>query len=52
MDTILRLEDFCDMQKFNEILANWSESTHMAAIVMDTENNYIAGPTDFQSIAA
>ena len=43
MDTILRLEDFCDMQKFNEILANWSESTHMAAIVMDTEKNYIAG---------
>ena len=47
MDTILKLEDFCDMRKFNEILANWSESTHMAAIVIDTEKNYIAGPHGF-----
>lgn len=38
----MRIQDFCDMKKFEEILSNWATATGLATVAVDPEGNYIS----------
>lgn len=46
----LDLQEFCDMDQLNRLIDNWSKSTGMSAVIIDTEGNRTSGSfgmTDF-----
>lgn len=38
----MKLQDFCDMNKFEEIMKNWSESTGLATVAVGAGGEYIS----------
>lgn len=46
----LALQEFCNMEQFYSLIDNWSKSTGMSAVIVDTEGNRASesfGMTDF-----
>lgn len=39
---MLKIEEFCDMQKFEEIMNNWAKSTGLATVAVGADGNYIS----------
>ncbi len=39
---MLRIIDFCDMAKFENIMDNWAKSTGLATVAVDAEGDYIS----------
>ncbi|MBD5495062.1 MAG: chemotaxis protein [Lachnospiraceae bacterium] len=38
----MRIEDFCDMQKFESIMNNWAKSTGLATVAVGADGKYIS----------
>lgn len=38
----MRIEDFCDMQKFENIMLNWAKSTGLATVAVGADGKYIS----------
>jgi len=38
----MRIEEFCDMKKFEEIMSNWAESTGLATVAVGADGKYIS----------
>lgn len=38
----MRIQDFCDMNKFEEIMANWAKSTGLATVAVGEDGSYIS----------
>lgn len=38
----MRIQDFCDMEKFEEIMQNWAASTGLAAVAVGEDGQYIS----------
>lgn len=34
----MKIQDFCDMQKFEEIMKNWANATGLAAVAVGAED--------------
>ncbi len=39
---MLKIEDFCDMEKFENIMDNWARSTGLATVAVGGDGNYIS----------
>lgn len=39
---MVKIPDFCDMKKFESIIANWAKSTGMATVAIDTEKHELS----------
>lgn len=39
---MLRISDFVDMEKFEEIMSNWAKATGLATVAVDADGNYIS----------
>lgn len=39
---MLKIEDFCDMAKFENIMDNWARSTGLATVAVGADGNYIS----------
>lgn len=47
------LQEFCDMDQLYQLLSNWSDSTGMAAVIVDNEGRHTSdtfGITEFCSM--
>ncbi|MCH5257083.1 MAG: PocR ligand-binding domain-containing protein [Lachnospiraceae bacterium] len=38
----MRIDEFCDMQKFESIMNNWAKSTGLATVAVGADGNYIS----------
>lgn len=38
----MKLQDFCDMAKFEEIMSNWAHSTGLATVAVGDDGQYIS----------
>ena len=38
----MRIQDFCDMAKFEEIMSNWAKSTGLATVAVGADGKYIS----------
>lgn len=38
----MRIQDFCDMVKFDEIMSNWAKSTGLATVAVGADGKYIS----------
>ncbi len=38
----MKIQDFCDMKKFEEIMQNWAESTGLATVAVGEDGQYIS----------
>lgn len=38
----MKIEDFCDMEKFEGIMNNWAKCTGLATVAVDADGNYIS----------
>ena len=38
----MKIEDFCDMEKFEHIMYNWAKSTGLATVAVGDDGNYIS----------
>lgn len=38
----MKIQDFCDMKKFEEIMKNWATATGLATVAVDTDGKYIS----------
>lgn len=47
MNNTIQIKDFCDMQKFEEIMKNWAKSTGLATVACDASGNYISDCYNF-----
>lgn len=36
----MRIQDFCDMKKFEEIMSNWAKSTGLATVAVGDDGKY------------
>ncbi len=43
----MKLEDFCDMKKFEEIMSNWALSTGLATVAVGADGQYISDCYNF-----
>lgn len=43
----MRINDFCDMKKFESIMDNWAKSTGLATVAVDQDGQYISGCYNF-----
>ena len=43
----LRIQDFCDMKKFEEIMNNWAKSTGLATVAVGADGEYISDCYNF-----
>lgn len=43
----MKIEDFCDMTKFEEIMRNWAESTGLATVAVGADGKYISDCYNF-----
>lgn len=39
---MLKIEEICDMEKFENIMSNWAKSTGLATVAVDADGNYIS----------
>ncbi len=39
---MLKIQDFCDMEKFENIMGNWAKCTGLATVAVDTDGEYIS----------
>ena len=39
---MIRIEDFCDMKKFEDIMKNWAMSTGLATVAVGADGKYIS----------
>ena len=37
----MKIQDFCDMNKFEQIRSNWAKSTGLATVAVGSDGNYI-----------
>lgn len=42
MASAVKIQDFCDMKKFEEIMANWAKSTGLATVAVGADGEYIS----------
>ena len=47
MDMDLRIQDFCDMQEFNEIMSSWAMATGLATVAVGADGEYISDCFNF-----
>lgn len=47
MNNTIQIKDFCDMNKFEEIMKNWAKSTGLATVACDSSGNYISDCYNF-----
>lgn len=38
----MRIEEFCDMEKFESIMNNWAKSTGLATVAVGADGKYIS----------
>lgn len=43
----MKIQDFCDMKKFEEIMANWASSTGLATVAVGSDGKYISDCYNF-----
>lgn len=43
----MKLQDFCDMEKFEEIMSNWAHSTGLATVAVGSDGEYISDCYNF-----
>lgn len=43
----MKIQDFCDMDKFEQIMKNWAESTGLATVAVGADGQYISGCYNF-----
>ena len=43
----MKIQDFCDMNKFEQIMSNWAKSTGLATVAVGDDGKYIS---DFLSV--
>ena len=43
----MKIEDFCDMSKFEDIMKNWALSTGLATVAVGADGKYISGCYNF-----
>lgn len=43
----MKIQDFCDMNKFEEIMKNWAASTDLATVAVGADGEYISGCYNF-----
>lgn len=43
----MKIQDFCDMRKFEEIMSNWAECTGLATVAVGADGNYISDCYNF-----
>ena len=43
----MKIQDFCDMNRFEEIMKNWAESTGLATVAVGADGKYISGCYNF-----
>jgi ligand-binding sensor protein len=46
-DTIMKIQDFCDMDKFEEIMRNWAKATGLATVAVGGDGKYISDCYNF-----
>lgn len=44
---MLRIEQFCDMDKFNDIMTNWAKATGLATVAVGADGKYISDCFNF-----
>jgi ligand-binding sensor protein len=44
---MIRIEEFCNMAKFEEIMDNWAKGTGLATVAVGADGNYISGCFNF-----
>lgn len=43
----MKIQDFCDMKKFEEIMTNWAKCTGLATVAVGADGNYISDCYNF-----
>lgn len=43
----MKIQDFCDMNKFEEIMSNWAKSTGIATVALGADGQYISSCYNF-----
>lgn len=43
----MKIQDFCDMKKFDEIMSNWAQSTGLATVAVGADGEYISDCYNF-----
>lgn len=43
----MKIQDFCDMDKFEQIMRNWASSTGLATVAVGADGKYISGCYNF-----
>lgn len=43
----MRIQDFCDMKKFEDIMSNWAKSTGLATVAVGADGKYISDCYNF-----
>lgn len=43
----MKIQEFCDMSKFEDIMKNWAKSTGLATVAVGTDGKYISGTYNF-----
>ena len=49
---MIKIQDFCEMSKFEALIKNWALGTGLAAVAVDTEGVYISEPVNYAEIGA
>ncbi|MFR0848068.1 MAG: PocR ligand-binding domain-containing protein [Eubacterium sp.] len=49
---MLRIQDFCDMNKFESIMDAWAKSTGLATVAVGSDGEYISECYNFYRILA
>lgn len=44
---MIKIEEFCDMEKFESIMMNWAKSTGLATVAVGADGKYISGCYNF-----
>ena len=43
----MKIQDFCDMNKFEQIMSNWAKSTGLATVAVGDDGKYISDCYNF-----
>ena len=43
----MKIQDFCDMNKFEQIMKNWANSTGLATVAVGADGKYISDCYNF-----
>ena len=49
---MIKIQDFCEMSKFEALIKNWALGTGLAAVAVDTEGVYISEPVNYAESGA